>query len=306
MRESGERPALRDVLSGDAPAELAAVAPRTPKRRAPRRDDIPGDRGAAGPLPALGALIGVLGSYAFLAVGGAALVAGISAKMVSSAYARVHEEGTSFGLEAAFACVGGHPAVVAFWLGWLFVGTAIAYAVERVTRSMWLVIPVIVALGAAPMLVAPELLPDLLEASSFGLLERSSNALAATNLPERWWLLGLVLGFGWVGARRDDSLLMAAAVVTAFYTAWELDVARSGIWAVAVDQVFDSVAHALPADANESGTVAAFDRARMVMHVRALSDLLFLLGPIFVVRTLTNRSLGAIGSAEWREVRERG
>ena len=36
---------------------------------------------------------------------------------------------------------------------------------------------------------------------------------------------------------------------------------------------------------------------------RSLGDLILLLGPIATVRTLTERSLGAFGAAQWRELR---
>lgn len=304
MRESDAPPALRDVLSGAAPAELAR-RPAPPRSGRPKRpDDVYGDLTAAGPLPPFGVTLGMMVPYAIFATGTAALVAAVCAKLLFGAYAGVVEGAEPFGLGAAMAVSGAHPLIGGVWLGWLVLGTGAAYLSERLTRSVWAVFPIVVALCSAPMLLPEQAWTAAAELSSFGYFDVAARELALSNLPLEWWVSGLLLGFGWLGARRDDGILMLAALVCALFLCWRLDAARTGLWSIAVEQVYDSVANAAPSEAARDGVRGGFARAAMAMHARALADLVLLTAPMIVTRTLTHRSLGAYGSAAWRELRQ--
>lgn len=264
------------------------------RTRKPSRDL--GDVHAAGPLPQLGPMVGSVLTQLFLAAGIALGTAKLAADFLANAYG--DESIPAFG--AAVATVGGHPGVAVVWVAWLLVGLLLAHGLERATRRSWVPAIALAALSALPLLAGSDFALRFADATTFGLMEAPLAELAATNIPSRVWVLGLVLGLGWFGARRNDKIVLAAAFVAVAYATFELGLARYDTWGLAVEQVAEAAASGRVRGAEES---AGYAKATWAILARSVADLILLLGPIATVRTLTERSLGAFGAAQWRELR---
>lgn len=241
-------------------------------------------------------MMGSVLTQLFLTAGIAAGAAKLAADFLSDAYG--DESIPAFG--AAAATVGAHPGIAVAWTAWLLIGLVLAHALERATRRSWVPMLALAALSALPLLAGSDFGLRFAEATTFGLMEAPLAELAATNIPARVWVLGLALGLGWFGARRNDTIVLAAAFVAVAYATFELGLARYDTWGIAVEQVADAASSGRVRGAEES---AGYEKATWAILARSLGDLILLLGPIATVRTLTERSLGAFGAAQWRELR---
>ena len=244
---------------------------------------------AGTPIPPFGQILRAVGPWMTSAILAAVTSGAICAFLLNRSYGGAVEDAPSIGWMSAMAVIGAHPAVIGVMAVTLLGGIALASFGERLTRAP--------AVGAL-LVVGVSLIPwglgitgdQVAQFGGFGIIDPLQSQLAAANLLDDWWLLGLWFGLTWMAGRHNLGVFVAAVWIVSLYATWQLNEARGNTWEMAVRQVLN----VLPSQLRTGETLTSFEQATHLMYTRAAADLFYFLTPMLAIGMLRRRLLSTM------------
>lgn len=223
-------------------------------------------------LVAIGLLIGLHAVAAYLVM--RELEA--SARILPRLYPNGFDEGPV--LEVLGLDVG----VGLFWVAVMLAPIAVAWLAERLTQRVWIALGVAAALGLVQGLFgggfAAQIAGWAVEAANW-----DPRGFAAANVPSLYGLLFVVGAIATFAGRRGDGLMFFAAVALALWLGWELHAARVDAWRVVLESPLSRIQMGIGRGDSIVTARLALDGAQEWLKLRAVSDVLWLLAPAWIV-----------------------